>query len=57
MLGIDKSIRSMLAVKDVLGLVNVDDMSKSIQDRCGAAHLRIDASSKSHTYDTLFIGG
>lgn len=47
MLGDDKSIRSSLAVKDVLGWLNVDDISGAVQDRCGAAHLRVDASSKS----------
>ena len=47
MIGDDKSIRSSMAVKDVLGCVNVDDMSRAVQDRCGAGHLRVDASSKS----------
>ena len=47
MLGDDKGIRSSMAVKDVLGYVNVDDMSRAVQDRCGAGHLRVDASSKS----------
>ena len=47
MLGDDKSIRSSMAVKDVLGYVNVDDMSRAVQDRCGAGHLQVDASSKS----------
>ena len=47
MLGDDKSIRSSLAVKHVLGPINVDDMSRAVQDRCGAGHLRVDASSKS----------
>ncbi|KAK3167829.1 hypothetical protein OEA41_004275 [Lepraria neglecta] len=45
MLGDDKSIRSSMAVKDVLGCVNVDDMSRAIEDRCGAGHLRVDAST------------
>lgn len=48
LLGDDKSIRSSLTVKDVLGWLDVDDVSRAVQDRCGAAHLRVDASSKSH---------
>lgn len=48
MVGDDKSIRSSLAVKDVLGWIDVDDISGAVQNRCGAAHLRVDASSKSH---------
>ena len=47
MLGDDKSIRSSLTVKEVLGWLDVDDISGAVQDRCGAAHLRVDASSKS----------
>ena len=47
MLGDDKTVRSSLAIKDVLGYVNADDMSRAVQDRCGASHLRVDASSKS----------
>lgn len=45
MAGGDKSIRSSFSVTDVLGEVNVDDLSRIIQDRCEAGHLRIDASS------------
>lgn len=48
MLGDDKSIRSSLTVKEVLGWLNVDDISGAVQDRCGAAHLRVDASSKGY---------
>lgn len=47
MLGDDKSIRSSLTVKEVLGWLDVDDISGAVKDRCGAAHLRVDASSKS----------
>ena len=49
MLGDDKSIRSSLAVKEVLGIVSGDRLSKVIQEKCEARHLRIDASSKSHS--------
>ena len=49
MLGNDKSIRASLAVKEVVGVVSGDYLSKLIQEKCEARHLRIDASSKSHT--------
>jgi len=45
--GEDKDIRSSLAVRDVLGELDVDEMVRAVQERCGAALLRIDASSKS----------
>lgn len=47
MLGDDKSIRSSLTVKEVMGELNGDQLSKLIQEKCGAGHLRVDASSKS----------
>ena len=46
MLGGDKSIRSSLMVKEVVGVVSGDYLSKLIQEKCEARHLRIDASSK-----------
>lgn len=46
-LGDDKTIRSSLGVTDVLGRVSADELSKTIQDRCDAGHLRVDASSRS----------
>lgn len=46
MLGDDKDTRSSLTVKDVLGQVEGDEFSRILQDRCGAAPLRVDASSK-----------
>jgi len=46
MLGDDKDIRSSLTVNHVLGQVDTDGLSKTLQDRCGAAPLRVDASSK-----------
>lgn len=45
--GEDKGIRSSLVVRDVLGELDADDMVRAIQERCGAALLRVDASSKS----------
>ena len=48
MLGGDKSIRSSLTVKEVVGVVSGDYLGKLIQEKCDARHLRIDASSKSH---------
>lgn len=46
MLGDDKSIRSSLTVKEVLGEVSGISLSKAVQQKCGAGHLRVDASSK-----------
>ncbi len=46
MLGGDKAIRSTLTVEGVLGQVETDDFSRTLQDSCGAAPLRVDASSK-----------
>lgn len=46
MLGDDKSIRSSLAVSEVMGELSGNDLSKVIQEKCGARHLRVDASSK-----------
>ena len=47
MLGDDKSIRSSLAVKEVMGELSGSHLSKVIQEKCGAGHLMVDASSKS----------
>ena len=47
MLGDDKSIRSSLAVKEVMGELSASHLSKVIQEKCGAGHLMVDASSKS----------
>ena len=46
MLGDDKSIRSSLTVKEVMGELSGDRLSKVIQEKCGAGHLMVDASSK-----------
>ncbi len=46
MRGEDKTIRSSLAVKDVLGAMDAEDLSNLVQEKCEAGHLRIDASSK-----------
>ena len=48
MLGDDKSIRSSLTVKDVLGELSGDHLSRVVQEKCGAGHLRVDASSTSY---------
>ena len=47
MLGNDKSIRSSLAVREVVGELSTSHLSGIIQEKCGAGHLRVDASSKS----------
>ncbi|CAF9908560.1 MAG: hypothetical protein ALECFALPRED_004675 [Alectoria fallacina] len=49
MLGDDKSIRSSLAVSEVMGELSGNDLSKVIQEKCGARHLRVDASTGSFT--------
>ena len=45
-LGDDLTIRSSLTVNEVLGQIDVDGLSRVVQDKCEAGHLRIDASSK-----------
>lgn len=45
MLGDDKTIRSSLTVKEVIGKLSGDHFSRVIQDKCGAGQLRVDASS------------
>lgn len=47
MLGDDKNIRSSFMVKEVMGELDGNRLSKIIQEKCGAGHLRVDASSKS----------
>ncbi|KAM0794331.1 BIG/ATPase V1 complex, subunit S1 [Usnea florida] len=47
MLGRDKSIRSSLAVSEVLGELSAGYLSGVIQEKCGAGHLRVDASTGS----------
>ena len=44
--GREKGIRSSLAIQDVKGSVDADALSSLVQTRCGAGHLRVDASSK-----------
>lgn len=51
MRGDDKSVRSSLAVSEVLGELSGNELSRTIQEKCGAGHLRVDASSKK--IDTL----
>ena len=46
MLGADNTIRSSLEVKDVLGQIDSGELSRMVQNKCGAEHLRVDASSK-----------
>lgn len=45
--GEDDRIRSTMSVTDVLGQVNTEEIAGIVGDRCGAASLRIDASSMS----------
>lgn len=43
----DANIRSSLIVSEVVGEFNSANTSRTIQDRCGAGLLEVDASSKS----------
>ncbi|KAL9581003.1 MAG: hypothetical protein Q9203_006072 [Teloschistes exilis] len=43
----DKRIRSVATVTDVLGDINADTLVRAIEEKCGAALLRVDASSSS----------
>ncbi|KAL8645413.1 MAG: hypothetical protein Q9226_007318 [Calogaya cf. arnoldii] len=47
--GEDERIRSTMSVTDVLGQVNAEEIVASVEERCGAALLRIDASTGSFT--------
>lgn len=44
--GDNKNIRSSMTVSDVLGALDVDSVSRQLQEKCGAEVVRIDASSK-----------
>lgn len=46
-LGDDADIRSSLMVQDVRGSMSADGLSSLLQTKCGAGHLRVDASSGS----------
>lgn len=43
----DKRIRSVATVTDVLGDIDPDNLVGAIEEKCGAALLRVDASSSS----------
>lgn len=43
----DENIRSSLIVSEVVGEFNSANISRTIQDKCGAGLLEVDASSKS----------
>ncbi|KAL8750201.1 MAG: hypothetical protein Q9199_007226 [Rusavskia elegans] len=47
--GEDKRIRSTMSVSDVLGQVNAEEIVGIVEEKCGAALLRIDASTGSFT--------
>lgn len=44
--GDNKHIRSSTTVSDVLGALDVESMSKVVQEKCGAEVLHVDASSE-----------
>lgn len=44
--GENKNIRSSMTVSDVLGALDVESVSRHLQEKCGAEVVRIDASSK-----------
>ena len=43
--GDDKHIRSSVAVSDVLGNMDADQLGQVVKEKCGAGLLRVDASS------------
>ncbi|KAG8525283.1 uncharacterized protein KY384_008927 [Bacidia gigantensis] len=43
--GSDKAVRSSLAISDVRGTINTDDLSALLQSKCDAENVRIDAST------------
>lgn len=48
--GEDKTIRSSVSVTDVLGVVDTEAIVREVEERCGAALLKVDASSESLTW-------
>ncbi|KAL9124384.1 MAG: hypothetical protein Q9217_006278 [Psora testacea] len=44
-MGDDKNIRSSIAVQDVKGTISPEELSAMVQTKCGAGHLRVDASN------------
>ena len=47
--GSEEKIRSTVIINAVLGDVNVHSMSRMLQEKCGATHVKIDASSEWNT--------
>ena len=47
--GSEKNIRSSIIIDAVRGDVNVHSMSMTLQEKCGATDVRIDASSERNT--------
>lgn len=41
----ERKVRSSFAVKDVVGTLDVEEISRTLEDKCRAGHMRIDASS------------
>ena len=47
--GSEKQIRSRIIIDAVRGDINVHSMSRTLQEKCGATDVRIDASSERNT--------
>lgn len=47
--GSEQNIRSTVIIDAVIGEVDVGSMSKMLQEKCGATHVKIDASSEQST--------
>ena len=45
----EEKIRSTVIIDAVLGAVNVHSISRTLQEKCGATDVRIDASSERNT--------
>ena len=54
MRGDEQTIRSSHTVRDVYGTLDAQAMSKTVEEKCNAGHLKIDASSEISTAYDLF---
>lgn len=47
--GLDENVRSSFSVADVLGVVDTDLIQSSLEEKCQAGLMTVDASSRSYT--------
>lgn len=47
--GSGQKIRSTVIIDAVIGEINMGSMSNMLQEKCGATHVKIDASSERNT--------